>query len=283
MCTLPRRLACLLVIAATGQHASAHYHVLLPDKPAAERDEAVTVTLRFGHPFEHQMSVAQKPVGVTALTPDGHPLDQLGKLERFEVRGVDGKPVAAFRWKYTPARRGDHVIIVRGDPVWMPEEQVFLQDTAKVVLHVQTQNGWDNALGTGLELVPLTRPYGLRAGTVFQAQVLGPAALDPNRQIIATTPQSERAQRPLARALVEVERYNPAPPKELPPEEHITRTLKTDPTGVATVTLPEPGWWALTAVCENGTREREGKRYPLKVRSTLWVFVDGQVPLAPAK
>jgi uncharacterized GH25 family protein len=92
------------------------------------------------------------------------------------------------------------------------------------------------------------------------------------RRLISTIPGSENQS--LAGALVEVERYNPAPPKTLPADEFITRTVKTDPNGVATVTLPEPGWWAITAITDGGTRIRDGKAYPVKVRSTLWVPVD---------
>ena len=51
----------------------------------------------------------------------------------------------------------------------------------------------------------------------------------------------------LARALVEIERYNAVVPKELPPDEQITRTAKTDPNGIFTCTLTEPGWWCLAA------------------------------------
>jgi hypothetical protein len=73
---------------------------------------------------------------------------------------------------------------------------------------------------------------------------------------------------------VEVERYNAAPPAKLPADEHITRTVKTDPTGVATTTLTEPGWWCLTASRPRGTRMHEGKPYRVRQRCTLWVYVD---------
>jgi cobalt/nickel transport protein len=266
-------LAALLAVSAATVPARAHYHILLPDKPAADRDAAVTFTYRLGHPFEHQMFDAQKPNSVVAVAPDGRPIDLLSRLERIEVPGAEGKPVTAYRFAYTPAQRGDHVVLVRGGPVWMEDEKEFLEDTAKVALHVQTQNGWDNAAGGGLELVPLTRPYGLRAGTVFQMQLRG----------IGEGGVNPRAPWVLPRTLVEVERYNPTPPKELPPDEHITRAVKTDPTGVATMTLPDPGWWAITAVRDGGNRERAGKNYPVKVRCTFWVHVDDRIPLVPAK
>ncbi len=73
---------------------------------------------------------------------------------------------------------------------------------------------------------------------------------------------------------MEIERYNPTPPKELPPDEHITRTVKTDPSGVATCTLTEPGWWCLTAQRDAGKMEHNRKSYPVRQRTTLWVFVD---------
>src|SRR5258708_18277576 len=116
----------------------------------------------------------------------------------------------------------------------MAEDGEFLRDTVKVVLHVQAQKGWDAQAGEGFEWETLTRPYGLQPGLTFQARVL---------------PGS----------LVEVERYNETPPKKLPPDEQITRVVKTDPNGVATCTLPEAGWWALTGSRPGGKKEHEGK------------------------
>jgi uncharacterized GH25 family protein len=140
----------------------------------------------------------------------------------------------------------------------MEEDKEFLADTVKVVLHVQAQKGWDGQIVPEFEMTPLTRPYGVLPGMVFQVQ----------------TPKSPiRPAIPLSRALVEVERYNPEAPKDLPSDELITRTVKTDSTGVATTTLTEAGWWCLTAGREAGEREREGAKYPLKQRATLWVYV----------
>jgi cobalt/nickel transport protein len=137
----------------------------------------------------------------------------------------------------------------------MEEEQEFFHDTVKVVLHVQAQKSWDAVVGQGFEMAPLTRPYGLQPGMVFQAQAL----LDG---------------KPAPRALVEIERYNATPPKQLPADEHITRSVRTDPNGVATCTLTEAGWWGITAQRDGGQRERNGKKYPVKQRATLWIYVD---------
>jgi cobalt/nickel transport protein len=264
-----------------GRTASAHYHILLPDKPAADRDSTVNFTLRFGHPFEHQVFACERPTNVVVVAPDGKAADLTTKVHHFEETGADQKPVPAYRWSFTPGQRGDHVLLVRCEPEWLADEKTFLEDTVKVVLHVQTQNGWDAVAGDGMELVPLTRPYGLQPGTVFQVMVRGSAKARPRPEELIILPGSE-PQAPTG-VLVEIERYNQLPPKQLPSGEHITRAVKTDPNGVATMTLPEPGWWAITAVRDGGTRMREGQRYPVKARSTLWVHVDDKVPPLPPK
>ena len=262
-----------ICIVLTTNPAAAHYHILLPEKGSVERELPVKLTLRFGHPFEHQMFPTTKPTSVIVIMPDGQHVDLTEKLEKYDLPGTDGNPASGYAWTYTPTSRGDHVFFVRCEPQWMPIEKEFLDDTVKVILHVQTQNGWDTVAGEGMELIPLTRPYGLRAGTVFQVSAHGkPAPGSLPRRNITVFPASEN--QPLANALVEVERYNATPPKKLPPDEFITRTVKTDPNGVATVTLPESGWWAITAVHDGGTRVRDGKAFPVKVRSTLWVPVD---------
>jgi nickel transport protein len=245
----------LLLLAVVPSRA--HYHILLPPSGPAATDKPASFVLSWGHPFEHELFDTARPEELLVLTPDGKQVDLTKRLKKTSLRTPDNRSITGYTFSYTPQRRGDHMLILRAAPVWMKAEGIFLEDTVKVVLHVATQRGWDNALDKGFELVPLTRPYGLRPGTVFQAQALvGGKAL------------------PGAR--VEVERYNPAPPKELPPDELITGRLKTDPNGVLTCTLADPGWWCVTVERQAGERERDGKKYPVKQRSTLWVFVDAK-------
>src|SRR5207248_3223291 len=110
-----------------------------------------------------------------------------------------------YSLRFTPAHRGDYVFVLQTPPIWLEEDEVFVQDTVKVVLHVQAQKGWDAAVREDFEFTPLTRPYGLEPGMVFQAQL------------------GARPSGPATGVPVEVERYNAAPPKELPPDEQITR------------------------------------------------------------
>src|SRR5713101_5346277 len=141
--------------------ADAHYHMLLPAAASTEREQSVSFLFQWGHPFEHQLFDTQRPERIFVYGPDGKPTEVAKNVQKVEIKGEGGKMVAAYSFAFTPFRRGDHTVVVSAAPVWLDEEKVFVHDTVKVVLHVQTQNGWDAATGQSFEIVPLTRPYGL--------------------------------------------------------------------------------------------------------------------------
>lgn len=242
--------------------AEAHFHILLLDKTSVKVEEPITVTYQFGHPFEAELFDAEKPKFAKAYAPDSTSTDLIDSFEKVLVDGADKKKVATYRCKYSPKIRGDHVILVESPPIFLEDRKEYIQDTVRVTLHVQAEKAWNYLYNDKLPFVftPMTRPYGLRAGCVFQAK---------------TTSGIHR---------VEVEKYNAAPPRGLPPEEFITSSLLTDDRGIATCTLPEAGWWVLTA--EDGGRameiaptiERDGKKIRLIRRASLWVAVEGLPP-----
>jgi cobalt/nickel transport protein len=250
------RAAAFLVLLYVAAPALGHYHILLPAEWSAKKDEMTKLRLMFGHPYEHQLFDCGPPVSVVVHSPDGPRTELKTKMEKIEVAGFEGKKVTAYEIPFQPSVRGDYVFEAKMKRVWMEEEGEFWEDTVRVVLHVQAQKGWDAPVAVNAtELVPLTRPYGLPPGNVFQA-----LARDEHSKV-------------LPGALVEVERYNAEAPKKLPPDEFITRTLKTDPSGVATTTLPDAGWWAVTTSRKVGEADHEGKKVPVRQRATIWVYV----------
>jgi cobalt/nickel transport protein len=254
-----------LVAAGIGSApAAAHYNMLVPQTASARKGQAVAAIYQWGHPFEHQLFDAPLPRNLFVIAPDGKKTDLTKALEKTSLPAAGGKKVTAYRLSFTPRQRGDFVFILNTDPIWMEAEKMFFQDTVRVVLHVEDQEGWDASAGQDFELVPLTRPYGLEPNMVFQAQATA-------------------AGKALPGTLVEVERYNPMPPKDLPPDEHVTRTAKTDPNGVVTYTLTDAGWWCLTAQRLGGKMKHKGKEYPIRRRTTLWVWVDKKVNPGLAK
>jgi cobalt/nickel transport protein len=248
------------VLAVTA--AEGHFTMFLPQSPTAKKGEPLTIVYQWGHPFEHQLFDAPRPDRLQAIDPDGKSRLLTKSLEKVAVK-AEGKDVAAYRLNFTPQKRGDYTFILSTPPIWMAEDREFLQDTIKLVVHVQAQKNWDAEDNGHFQIVPLTRPYGLHAGMVFQARVLDQA------RTLGKPPVM-----PQPGLSVFIERYNPQPPKTLPPDELITFTTRTDPNGVATCTLPSAGWWCIAAQRDAGRRPYEGKEYPVRQRVILWVYVD---------
>ena len=98
------------------------------------------------------------------------------------------------------------------------------------------EEGWDSEIGLKTEIVPLTRPYGLWAGNVFQGVVKVDGTIKP------------------------------------PAEPYITQVIKADKNGVFTYAMPKAGWWGFAAL---NTAEykinRDGKEYPVEIGAVLWV------------
>ncbi|MCO5166382.1 MAG: DUF4198 domain-containing protein [Planctomycetes bacterium] len=217
--------------------ALAHFPILLPVTPWGRRGQALELVYVFGHPFEGDRAPAPRPTRFTVLPPTQPAVDLLPALG-------DAAEQAEWRARFTPDERGDHVVALTG-PLQEHEGKRF-QDFVKVVVHVPSvQRGWDRVVGDPLEVVPLTRPYGVPVGSTFRAEVLAGGA-------------------PLVHAAVEVEYRHEAPPDPLPPEPFITRVERTDRAGAFATTLDRAGWWILSV-----TREADGGVQ----RASLWVHV----------
>src|SRR5438105_864562 len=138
-----RSLLPLAMLGLSMSSARAHYNMLLPERHSVKRGEPVTLLYQWGHPFEHQLFDAPAPEKVLVLSPDGKTADVTKRLEKVIAVAAEAK--TAYRLRFTPEERGDYVFSLVSAPIWMAEEQLFYQDTVKVVLHVQAQKGWDAA------------------------------------------------------------------------------------------------------------------------------------------
>ena len=135
----------------------------------------------------------------------------------------------------------------------MSEDSFIVHYTKVIVNAFGLEAGWDEELGLKTEIVPLTRPYGLYTGNVFQGivKVNGEPA-----------PFTE----------VEVEYFNEGGKVKAPADPMITQVVKTDTNGVFTYAMPKTGWWGFAALNEDeNTMTRDGKEYPVEIGAVIWV------------
>lgn len=245
------RLAILAFLAATP--AAAHYGMIIPSDPmlAQEEGRAVDLTVSFSHPFEEDGLILERPEAFTA-THEGETTDLLGDLTEATVMNAPG---------YTLTREldrpGTYVFAMTPVPYWEPAEDTFIQHFTKTYVSAYGDDeGWDTELGLRTEIVPLTKPFGLWEGNVFQGIVHLEGA-------------------PVAYAEVEVEFYNEDQQTSAPSDLMITQTIKADENGVFTYAAPSSGWWGFAALnTAPETIAHEGEEKPVELGAVIWVHFE---------
>jgi cobalt/nickel transport protein len=246
----------------------AHSHVYWPQSEGcyAKPGELVKWQYFWGHPFEMLISDAQTPK-FFMFTPQR-------KKENLTAKDIalkdqeSGQDRKAFEVEYKPPAPGDYFLCLESPPYFIPEEKEFWQDYVKEPLHVEATEGWDQSVGLPVEIIPLTRPYGWPAGSVFKG-----LALAKNRALTG--------------AAVEIEKFNGffVPRARLPKDRLgqensplITRVTKTDRMGYFICTLDSPGWWLISVSAPGRRKVHERKYYPVEMRGGLWVYVEPPPP-----
>mgnify|MGYP000926174616 CR=1 FL=1 len=253
---MKREFACVILMLVMSPAAFSHFPILIHDAPFAEVNQAVKFMFAVGHPYEQEYTDPPKPEKVTAFGPNGQSTDLTASLTAGQYT-VDTLTAKVWEFTYKPEAPGDCIVALNTAPE-IGLNNMLNQEFLKVCLHVEEQGGWDTRTGQPLEIVPLTRPYGLEEGYVFTGQLL-------------------KGNEPLAGVSVEIEQFMTQVPaaEDLPPEPLITKVVKTDPNGVFTYTLPHPGWWIIAAYVENaGEIQKDGRTYTLSGLAALWIHVE---------
>ncbi|MFW6181757.1 MAG: DUF4198 domain-containing protein [Spirochaetota bacterium] len=240
------------LLAVSAAQGYGHFQYLVPsdDMVMQGEDTSVRLDLIFGHPFEGAYMEMARPArfGVAAR---GRTEDLLGSLKPRKVEGH-----SAWRAEYRIRRPGDHVFFVEPAPYFEPAEDCFIVHYTKTVVHaLGMEEGWDREIGLKTEIVPLTRPYGLWTGNVFQGVV-------------------KAFGKPVPFAEVEVEYYADGSVRA-PASPLITQVIKADPNGVFTYACPRAGWWAFAALSEDrvGMKHTDGREYPVEIGAVIWIRV----------
>lgn len=243
-------LPALVLLLCLAGPAAAHFGMLIPSDSMVMPGEktTVSVTLSFSHPMEMIGMDLAKPRAFGVLSPGG--MQHLrGSLAEATVLGRRG-------WisQYRITRPGAYVFFMEPEPYWESAEDSFIVHYTKTVVGaLGADRGWDAELGLKTEIVPLSRPFGLYAGNVFQGIV-------------------KVNGKPVPFAEVEVEHYNLGR-KVTPPSDYmITQRLKADQNGVFTYAVPHAGWWGFAALSTaEDTLPHEGQAKPVEIGAVIWI------------
>jgi cobalt/nickel transport protein len=240
---------CFLAFAA--HPASAHFGMVIPSDSMIMQGEETEIglDLLFWHPFEDQGMDLAKPARFAVLA-NGTLQDLSGSLE--PARRGDHRTWSA---RYAIKRPGVYMFFMEPQPYWEPSEDCYIVHFTKaVVTAFGDDGGWDREIGLRTEIVPLSKPFGLYAGNVFQ----GIVKVDG---------------KPVPHAEVEIEHYNREGLYTAPTDYMVTQAVKADGNGVFTYGVPKPGWWGFSALNTADFKIRhEGQEKDVEIGAVIWVY-----------
>jgi cobalt/nickel transport protein len=241
------------VIMAAASGVSAHFGMIILSDTMIMQDDPRTVqaTLSFSHPMERIGMTMDRPRLFRVAANGSH--ENLGPaLTKVNVFGQ-----AAWQVPYAVKRPGVYIFYVEPEPYWEPAEERFIVHYTKTVAAAfGDEEGWDAEVGLKTEIVPLSRPFGLYAGNVFQGLV----KLDGK-----AVPGAE----------VEIEYYNADGKAAAPTDYMVTQVIKADPQGIFTFAVPAAGWWGFAALNTADYRiKRDGEDKEVEVGAVLWVHFE---------
>ena len=239
-------LLALGLLSLTVAPARAHFGMIIPSDEMVMKGDSrdVSLQLMFWHPFEGMGMDLVKPAEFGVVV-NGQKEDLLQTLNPLKVEGRE-----TWKTSYRIKRPGIYVFYLVPQPYWEPAEDCYIVHYTKTVVAAYGDDeGWDEPIGLKTEIVPLSKPFGLYAGNVFQGVVLLKG-------------------KPVPGAEVEVEFFNVEGKYSAPTDYMVTQTIKADPNGVFTYAAPKPGWWGFAAL---STDDRQIKGKDVEIGAVIWV------------
>ncbi|MBW2051444.1 MAG: DUF4198 domain-containing protein [Deltaproteobacteria bacterium] len=216
----------LIVLCLAASPAYAHFGMIIPSDEMVMKDDPknIKLNLMFWHPFEGQVT----PIKIKSHT--------------------------AWQAAYLVGRPGLYVFYMEPEAYWEPAEDCFIIHYTKTYVTAMGEDeGWDEPIGLKTEIVPLSKPYGLYTGNVFQGVVMLKGKAVPYAE-------------------VEVEYFNQDGQVKAPTGYMITQTIKADKNGVFTYAVPRAGWWGFAALNADDKKiKRSGEEKSVEIGAVIWV------------
>ncbi len=191
----------LSVLLAGSICAYAHFGTILPSKNVVEKQEnsKISISFSFMHPFMQTYMMLEKPEKIGVFSD--------GKVQ--DLSGIVAKKGDSWVGSFEINKPAMFSFFMEPKPYFEPSEGKFIKHLTKTIVEgYGAGEGWDKPIGLKAEIVPLTRPYGLYEGNLFQGKVMYKGKVVKNAE-------------------VEVEFYNTKKFKA-PSEAHVTQVVKSD-------------------------------------------------------
>lgn len=252
-------LAVALAASLAAQPGFAHFQSLYTPDLTLDRPGEVPLKAIFWHPFSEGPNVDMpRPLELFSINR-GERTDLMGSLEEIVFEGPDNAAIAYDATLPVP-RAGDYVTVLVGDYYFDEASDFYIQQIAKTVLNYGgLPTDWNEPVGLPTEIVPLTKPYNVLAGSTFTGRLLSDGNPLPDFEIEITYLSAEP----------DMETNTAPEPSVTAPEGGILVTT-TDDNGVFTVGLPRPGFWGFGALGAGPDYRHEDGTY-ISQDAILWV------------
>ncbi len=237
----------------TVSQAQAHFVLLKPSTDIVEGNKRVIkLEAKFTHPMEGGPNMPFRIVDSGAVVDNHKYRIHWVKHMIPAYEGVN-KKVPMYTAEFRIKRPGVYKFYIVPNAYFEPAEQKFIKQITKVYVDAfDFEEGWDKPVGLEMEIVPLTRPWGLWEGNTFRGRVYFHG-------------------KPAANVRIEVEYLNTKGVK-VPADPFVTQVIKTDKDGYFEYTFPWAGWWGFSAIGDGGKkRYKDGKLYPVELDAVMWV------------
>ena len=240
----------LIFIAVWTATIDAHFGMIIPSDSMVMQNDRRTINLKlsFSHPFEGIGTDLAKPK-IFSVKANTKRHDLLNTLTKTSILGH-----TAWEMNYPIKRSGIYLFYMEPQPYWEPAENRFIIHYTKTVVAAFGVDGnWDAEIGLKTEIIPISKPYGLYVGNVFQG-------------IVKFNGQ------PVPFSIVEIEYLNSEGKITAPTDYMITQTIKADRNGLFTYAVPGAGWWGFAALNKADFKlEHEGEDKEVELGAVLWV------------
>jgi cobalt/nickel transport protein len=251
----------LVAFLLVSSSAFAHFQMLYTPESALNKGEAINVKLVFTHPFEagHTMDMGEPQEFFVVRKEKRTNLLKTLKPMTWQSLTNSGK---AYETTYKLRGMGDYVFCFTPAPYYEGSEDIYIQQITKTIVNVAgAPTDWDAEIGLPAEIVPLTKPYALWAGSVFTGVVKSDGKPVPFTEIEVEYLNHD--------VDMKNNRFAKESKLEAPQDAFVTLVVKADANGTFSFGIPKAGWWGFAALGVGPQTAHQGKE--LSQDAVIWV------------